>query len=57
MGDFRKKYTADWFRGGKACKDIHCTWEQYPALEKNIAHDEYNAEKKILNSYKSLRFL
>ena len=23
-----KKYTADWFRGGKACKDIHCTWEQ-----------------------------
>ena len=22
MGDFRKKYPADWFRGGKACKDI-----------------------------------
>ena len=22
MGDFRKKYPLDWFRGGKACKDI-----------------------------------
>ena len=23
-----KSIIADWFRGGKACKDIHCTWEQ-----------------------------
>ena len=45
MGDLRKKYPVDWFRGGKACKDTYLG-EMISCNEKNFAHDVYNAEKK-----------
>ena len=44
MGDFRKKYSADYFRGEKTFKDI--TGKNNILPEKNVAHDVYNAEKK-----------
>ena len=44
MGDFRKKYSADWFREEKSRQ--RNSWEkQYPALKK-ISLMTYNAEKK-----------
>ena len=45
MGDFRKKYPLDWFRGGKACKDIPGKSNNLHS-KKNFPHEVYNAEKK-----------
>ena len=47
----KKKYPTDWFQGGKACKDI--AGKIISCTEKNIAHDVYNAEKKIVHRYMS----
>ena len=49
MGDFRQKYPADWFRGGKACKYI--TGENNILHWKNIAHDVCKAEKNLTLLY------
>ena len=49
LGDFRKKYPADWFQGGKDCKDL--TGKSDILHWKNIAHDVYNAEKNLTPLY------
>ena len=45
IGDFRKKYSVDWFRGGKACKGIPGR-NNILHSKKKFSHDRYNAEKK-----------